>query len=267
MLAAVLGAAAIGMLVAGVMSYLVQRERVDAAIDSDLAQEVGELRGFAETGVDPETGEPFASVERFFYVALQRNVPDRSEGLLTLIDGEPALLPSSEVDVRLEDDPGFIAELALVPPDANIRVRTAETTIGTLRYVAVPVAVPGDPSEGLYVIAYSRDLEQAEVVDAYRTYAVVGTISVVVIGGVAWAVVGRLLRPIRRLSETAQRISDTDLSGRIPVTGRDDVSELARTVNAMLDRLEAAFAGQREALDDAGHELRTPSRSSAGTSN
>lgn len=67
-----------------------------------------------------------------------------------------------------------------------------------------------------------------------------------------------MLQPIRLLNETAQRINETDLSGRIPVTGNDDVSELAGTVNAMLDRLEVAFAKQREILDDAGHELRTP---------
>jgi signal transduction histidine kinase len=63
---------------------------------------------------------------------------------------------------------------------------------------------------------------------------------------------------VRLLSETAQRISETDLSDRIPVTGRDDLSQLARTVNAMLDRIESAFAMQRQFLDDAGHELRTP---------
>ena len=43
-----------------------------------------------------------------------------------------------------------------------------------------------------------------------------------------------------------------------PVTGKDDLSNLARTVNAMLDRLERAFGSQRELLDDVGHELRTP---------
>lgn len=246
------------MLVAGVASYLVQQERVDSRIDDGLAREVEELRAFAASGVDPDTGGPFATVRRFFEVMLQRNVPDRSQGMLTLVDSRSAWLPGADVDVRLQDDPEFVQMVAAVPDTARIRARTAETTLGSVRYVVVPVSVPGDPEQGLYVIAYSRDMEHAEVIDAHQTFALVAIASVAVVGGVGWAVTGRLLRPIRLLRETAQRISDTDLSGRIPVTGTDDVSELARTVNAMLDRLEVAFAGQRDALDDAGHELRTP---------
>ena len=69
---------------------------------------------------------------------------------------------------------------------------------------------------------------------------------------------GRVLRPIRLVRLTAQQISATDLSRRIPVNGNDDVAELARTFNSMLDRLETTFAAQRQFLHDASHELRTP---------
>lgn len=256
--AAMLGMATLAMTVAGATSYVVERERVDTRIDADLAQEVEELRTFAAGGIDPDTGLPFASVERLMFVALQRNVPDSSEGLMTLVDGEIYLVPSADVSVRLEDDAEFVRVVTEIPPDGHVRARTLDTTEGSLRYLAVPVRVEGDVARGLYVIAYSRDLELAPVNGSYRTYALVALASLLVVGVVGWAVTGRLLRPIRLLRETAQRISDENLSGRIPVTGRDDVSELARTVNAMLDRLEAAFAGHREALDDAGHELRTP---------
>ena len=60
------------------------------------------------------------------------------------------------------------------------------------------------------------------------------------------------------LARTAQQISESDLSQRIPVTGRDDLTALTVTVNDMLDRLETSFKGQRQLLDDVGHELRTP---------
>ncbi|WP_216843703.1 sensor histidine kinase [Phytoactinopolyspora alkaliphila] len=253
-----LGAAALGLLVAGSTSYLVQRERVDQRIDDNLAQEVGEFRELVAGGVDPETGTPFTSVDRLLIVALQRNVPGANEGMLGIIDGEVAWLPSSAVDLRLHQDAEFLADVNALPAQASVRARTADGSLGSLRYVAVPVTVGGDPANGVYVIAYSRDLEHAELVDSYRTYALVALASLALIGGVAWAVVGRLLRPLRLLRETAQRISDTDLSGRIPIDGRDDVSQIAYAVNAMLDRLEDAFGAHREALDDAGHELRTP---------
>jgi signal transduction histidine kinase len=258
-LGAVLGVAAIGMLVAGVTSFLVQRERVDARIDDNLAQEVDELRGFSDTGIDPATGGDFTSVDRFLQVVMQRNVPDRNEGLLALVDGRIAWYPGTEADIRLETDEDFVAHVAEQTGSTRVRPRSMQTEeLGQLRYVAVPVTDKDDPAEGLYVIAYSRDLEQAEVVDAYQTFAVVAIASLAMVGVVGWLVAGRLLRPIRLLRDTAQQISDTDLSGRIAVTGSDDLSALARTFNDMLDRLEVAFAGQRDALDDAGHEMRTP---------
>jgi signal transduction histidine kinase len=71
-------------------------------------------------------------------------------------------------------------------------------------------------------------------------------------------VAGRVLAPLRLLADTARSIGESDLTRRIPVTGRDEIADLSRTFNAMLDRLEAAFATQRQFVSDASHELRTP---------
>jgi two-component system, OmpR family, sensor kinase len=73
-----------------------------------------------------------------------------------------------------------------------------------------------------------------------------------------WLAAGRALSPLWGLSRTARAISESDLSRRIPVRGRDDLAELARTFNGMLDRLETAFANQKDFLTDVSHELRTP---------
>ncbi|MGH8823678.1 MAG: sensor histidine kinase [Jiangellaceae bacterium] len=258
MIAAVLVVAALGMALAGATSYFLQRQRVDARIDDALAQEVSEFRALAASGVDPRTGEPFTTVEGLFFIALQRNIPDRHEGLLAMIDGQVELVPPQDVELRPERDAGFVDLLRAAPADASVRIADTDTSLGALRYVAIPVRVEGDPADGLYVITYARDLEQAAVVDVFRTYAAVCLVALAVIGAVGLAVAGRLLQPVRLLNETAQRVSETDLSQRIPASGRDDLSQLARTVNAMLGRLEAAFAMQRQFLDDAGHELRTP---------
>ncbi|SCF85008.1 Signal transduction histidine kinase, partial [Streptomyces sp. Ncost-T6T-2b] len=76
--------------------------------------------------------------------------------------------------------------------------------------------------------------------------------------GIGWAVAGRILAPVRLVRTTAAELTEQDLTRRIPVEGRDDIAALAETFNAMLDRLERAFAAQRVFVDDAGHELRTP---------
>jgi signal transduction histidine kinase len=77
--------------------------------------------------------------------------------------------------------------------------------------------------------------------------------------GVGWAVAGRVLRPIGRITAVARDIQATDLSRRIELPGPDDeLKQLGDTFDAMLARLDAAFAAQRQFVADASHELRNP---------
>jgi signal transduction histidine kinase len=77
--------------------------------------------------------------------------------------------------------------------------------------------------------------------------------------GVGWVVAGRVLRPIGRITAVAREIQATDLSRRIELGGPDDeLKQLADTFDAMLARLDAAFAAQRQFVADASHELRNP---------
>ena len=69
---------------------------------------------------------------------------------------------------------------------------------------------------------------------------------------------GHALRPVREIAGTAARLGASDLSERLPVSGRDEFSELSSSFNAMLARLEEAFDRQRRFTADASHELRTP---------
>ncbi|HYT39695.1 MAG TPA: ATP-binding protein [Acidimicrobiia bacterium] len=74
-----------------------------------------------------------------------------------------------------------------------------------------------------------------------------------------WLLAGAALRPVRRMSQEADAISLAQAGRRLPQPeGEDEIAQLGRTLNAMLDRIEAAFARERMFLDDASHELRTP---------
>jgi signal transduction histidine kinase len=77
--------------------------------------------------------------------------------------------------------------------------------------------------------------------------------------GVGWVIAGRVLRPIGRITAVAREIQATDLSRRIELPGpEDELKQLADTFDAMLARLDAAFAAQRQFVADASHELRNP---------
>jgi signal transduction histidine kinase len=76
---------------------------------------------------------------------------------------------------------------------------------------------------------------------------------------VGWLFAGRLLRPLRVMTATARDISATNLNRRLGLTGRrDELSELAGTLDDLFGRLEASFESQRHFVANAAHELRTP---------
>jgi signal transduction histidine kinase len=76
---------------------------------------------------------------------------------------------------------------------------------------------------------------------------------------IGWAVAGRMLAPLKRITGTARRVSEESLAERIPVAGpHDELRELVETLNGMLDRLEGAFQSQQRFVANASHELRSP---------
>ena len=260
MLAAFLGLSALALLLAGGAAWFLQRGQLDARIDESLTRSANELRRIAGSGVNPVTGEPFRSADDVVVASIQLTVPAHNEGVLGLREGRAPLVSQQDVRLRLEEDAELVAALSPLVTGDHVVLRSVRTATADYRALVAPVRATGadaGPPAAL-VLAYDRSAEHAEFAQVFRTYAVVALGALVLIGVVGWVVAGRLLLPIRTLSRTAQRIGETDLSARIPVTGNDDLSDLSRTVNGMLDRLEGAFDSQRRLIDDVGHELRTP---------
>ncbi|MFC7304344.1 sensor histidine kinase [Streptomyces monticola] len=85
--------------------------------------------------------------------------------------------------------------------------------------------------------------------------ALMSAVSVVL----GWLMAGRVLRPVRTMSDKARRISDRNLHERLGIQGPDDeLKDLGDTIDALLSRLDAAFAAQKHFVANASHELRTP---------
>ncbi|HVL98675.1 MAG TPA: HAMP domain-containing sensor histidine kinase [Egibacteraceae bacterium] len=229
-------------------------DRVSARIDRELLQEVEEMRALA-AGRDPVTGEPFGDrVDRVVEVFLRRNIPHRHETMVAFVDGEPFLRSANPPPLRLDLQPELVERWSVLETTQRGQV---DTEVGPVDYLAVPLRADGQ-ARGVFVVAVFTALERAEVDEVVRLAGTVAFLTLAAGTVLAFALAGRVLQPVRQLTATAQRITDTDLSRRIDVRGHDELAELAATFNGMLDRLEGAFSGQRAFLDDAGHELRTP---------
>jgi two-component system OmpR family sensor kinase len=228
--------------------------RAGERVDDALVQESEEFRRLADLGRDPRTGDPFgADVRAIFDVFLSRNVPGEGEAFYTYTDGDL---------YKTRFAPGLrklrVAEIDELALSATVERGEAELADGSrIRYLAVPVEADRRGS-AVFAVAIDLSGEIDEVNDALRIAAGVSVGVLLLASLLAWVVAGRVLAPLRLLRDTARSISETDLTRRITVQGDDELADLARTFNEMLDRLEQAFASQKAFISDAGHELRTP---------
>ncbi len=237
---------------AGAIVYVVEGQRIEEQIVAEVDQELAELARLQEDGLNPDTGRPFDSVGAMLDTFLARNVPDDNEILVSWYEGGPQnATPSRE-----------FAATALFRETAAPRVAEGGSTRidvpGYGEAIVTVQPVRSSREAGALVIVTYLEEARGELRDTMRTYAIVALLSLLLVTAAAAWLSGRLLAPLRVLRETADDISESDLSRRLPVTGNDDITALTRTFNGMLDRLEHAFVGQRDFLDDAGHELRTP---------
>jgi signal transduction histidine kinase len=229
--------------------------QLDEEIDKAFTQEYREFSRLVK-GNDPETGRPFGSdLKAIFDVFLSRNIPEEEETLIGFVDGEYYdSRDAAEVLYPVHLLPEAVQRwTSLDEPQRG----TVQTPAGEARYLAAPVLV-GDEVRGTFVVAKFPQSDEQEIDVAIRTAIQVSAAVLALASFIAWVLAGRVLAPLRDLSDTVRSIGETDLTRRIPVRGNDEISQLADRFNAMLDRLEAAFGAQREFTADASHELRTP---------
>jgi signal transduction histidine kinase len=202
-----------------------------------LEREVAHFR--LDTG---EEGDAAARFDRY----LVRTLPHEYLYLSTFIDGHiyktfPTVFPENLLDVVSKN-----AEAG------EIRTKNATYLIKTQ-----PLRQQGKV-RGQFVAAYCLSCERQGIDDLTAIVASAFIVSVLAVSALAWIAAGRILAPLNLLTQTAHKITDTDLTQRIPLQGYGEVAEMTATFNEMLDRLETAFSSQRQFINDASHELRTP---------
>ena len=234
--------------------YVVEARRIDRTVERALLQEVQEFADFAARAPGAGIAGPDAVVTSF----LERNAPDARESLWAFpAAGTPQF--TGDADQALQRSDVFaesVSDLRTVGGARSIDVAGQE-----YRILVQPVT--DGTVTAAFVVVQDVSAARTELRSLLTTYAVVALVALAAITAVSAGLAGRLLRPLSDLREAVQSITGSSMSGqslqtRLEVVGHDDVAELQRTFNAMLDRVELAFAAQRRLLDDAAHELRTP---------
>ena len=163
---------------------------------------------------------------------------------------------TSGVTVSPESLPASLLDLS-----SNAGGASQRFAVGEDPYFAVAIEIPG----GVYVEVFPlRDLDRTFVISGW----LLTVLSLVAFG--LGALVGRyagarLLRPLRELSDSAQRVAEGDLSVRLQPTGDRDLDPIGESFNEMAEAVEQQLARERRFTANVSHELRSPLTSVLGT--
>ncbi len=143
----------------------------------------------------------------------------------------------------------------------GVRMVTASKIQSTLRQLSAGVSGPIQTPRGpglVFGFVYGGGISHSIrvlLVSLLISFPMLLLIS----GGLIWLGIGLALAPVESIRRRVDAIAAQDLTQRVPLTGGDDeIARMARTVNAMLDRLESASQFQQEFVSNVSHELRSP---------
>ena len=172
--------------------------------------------------------------------------------LLVSSDGSARGIPGAPVTLEPGDD-----EKAVARTQTGSSARTVTDNDGTrYRMVAVPQTI----GEDNYALVMARPLAPTErtLHWLWITMMGMGTLGVLLAVGLGWWSSRQALRPLRNLSEAVAHVTETDELTPIEIHADDELGDLTRSFNTMLNSLSSSRERQKRLIADAGHELRTP---------
>jgi signal transduction histidine kinase len=229
---------------------LVLSNQLHDQLDSDLTQQ---LTRYIQTVASATDESTLIESTREFLSGPQSS-PLRRNGYILSLQTSDGTVVSNSSEIRLE-------ELA----QSQESLRTGSRFLVDVSFVDQPYRVLGTPvlQDGIQIGAVQLAGSLADIATTLRSVLLLsilgGLLGVILVGSGSWLLLGRALGPVRRITATAAAISREDLSRRIGYTGpRDEIGNLAKTMDGMLDRLQASFESQEQFISDVSHELRTP---------
>lgn len=230
--------------------YAVLSHQLHDDLDSRLAQQLTRYQEMVSTATDEQS---LVELTRSYLGSNRANSLRQNGFVLSLQTRDGSVISSSDA-VRPEELP----ESRQVLASGSRFLTDARLSGGEYRVAGTPVTESGDVV-GAVEVAGSLAEVSSTLNRLLLLLVVGGLIGCAAVGLGTWVLLGRALEPVRRITRTAAAISREDLSRRIEYAGpKDEIGELAETMDGMLDRIERAFSGQEQFISDVSHELRTP---------
>ena len=239
-----------------VFTQLVIKE-VDERVREDLAEELESFKHFAKEQNKRDLTATENDAAAIFDTFLRYKIPGDKTFLITTINGQFYRASPTALPQILQPNSRLIKHLAKTSQQIRGQNIVSDSQVGDFLYKTEPLII-NEHIAGVLIIASSTNGERQEVLAAIAIVIQVLIFSLFIALLLAWIVAGKVLQPIRTLSKAARSIGESDLTKRIPVHGQGEMADLAQTFNKMMERLQKAFQTQRNFINDAGHELRTP---------
>jgi signal transduction histidine kinase len=242
--------------------------RVDARVRADLAEEVEDFRKaligeLLESNLKPnredQSSEEAGNEKMYdlFDNYLMKEMPEDDTYLIGIVEGQYYKASSRALPEEIQANSPLMEYWASIQEEKQGEQDISNSDLGSIIYTVIPIQTEAE-TIGVFVAVHATAGERNEAIEALKVVIEVKIIALSLALLLAWLVAGRVLAPLRTLITTAREISETDLNKRISVQGKGELAELAKTFNEMMDRLQTSFGIQRNFVNDAGHELRTP---------
>jgi two-component system sensor histidine kinase MprB len=227
-------AVALAVLAASAVVYFVVKEQLYSSVDASLRNSMEHIqRGppfdFAE-------GPPQPGVFGGYPQAVGQN------GVVYTQQGQTLKLPVTEHDLRVARG------------ESDTYFKNARVVSNHVRMITFPYRVG-------FAVQIARPLDETDrALSRIRWLLIlIAAGGILIAGGLGLVVSRAALTPVRRLTKAAETVTETgDLSERIEVEGKDELTRLATSFNAMLGALEESSRARSQLVADASHELRTP---------
>ncbi len=262
---------ALVLTLAFVLTYINVRNTLlstfDRDLDSTLTQAIEIMKGSTRYNPSSEqwnvlSRDAFAQITQ--YISNQFIAEDfLKEKSFPNINNNLRVLGNSEIEIpqeawrQLERTSNYQGMGKLTSNNELVSVRVQ--LFPAVPYPPVDVMIP------IVIVAKSPSETNGVLETLQRALIVVALVGIIAAGIASFFASRSALRPITSVRDAAAAIGGRNLNLRVPEQGtRDEVDDLAKTLNAMLERLESSFETQRRFTADASHELRTPVTAIAG---